>query len=744
MPTLKKLNQRRKKALQNVWNLKSDQREFTLTADDGVTFEFKEGADGALPKFHVLAYTGKVVEKYGMCLVINIAGLRFKDVVPFIADHDPSLRIGHGKITVANNKIAFDGDISSTSETAKQFIADSKNGFPFEASVGVKSQSTRYIPEKQKVNVNGAELVGPLVVIEKGLLREVSGLTLGADDETSSTALSAFKGAKPKMKTLLSYALEEYGFDQEGFEELSDKAKAKIEADFKKLGDKKTKQLDPNLGDDHEDEDEDGDGKQMFFKQEDFHRWSAVMEMTNGNHSLAREAIDRGLSDEEIKDKLDLQELRSSRGKMPNPKKSDDARTKELKILTCRLMSGLRIQADQKKVSFSEGDILNRYVKDEQIVDSALEQGSIGLRESIAMFANMHPKSPGNFTCYGVSDTTEAMQFLSYQNQQAFNGVSFGNSNDLTKLSFNSGMMPNAFQSMTRIAMMERLRIAPQVTPALFAKGENSNLLPTPRMRVNAGEKWKQLGNDGKLRYLGFGEEEFYQTWLCTRGGILTFKEDDAINDNMGMIEQIIAATVEMGDTEDWEFFMDFYNSPDETGPTAFWTEQNSISGGPAVLDYTDPETSYTNMKAAMARIGKQQVGKGDDLHNVSTGNSFVLLHGENLDFDVFSLFVDTTDANDASINTWRAWFRGKIRPVKCIDMDNEALYGEQAGGKNWALINTNTSVAPYENTTLRGSRGARVESIALPPDCLGFGTRFWKRSRLNRLNPIGILRAKP
>ena len=722
-----------------------------MTADDGVTLELKQ-EEGALPKFSSLAYTGKVVEKYGQRIVINVAGLKFKDVVPFIADHDPSQRIGHGKVSVGKGQVRFEGEVSSGSDTAKQFVSDSKNGFPFEASVGVKSQSTRYIPEKQKVNVNGAELVGPLIVIEKGLLREVSATTLGADDDTTSTALSASRGARNMGKKFLEFLEAEFSLDQETFETLSDDAKAKFENQYKlsQESDDETPAKDEReefSDDEHEEE----AAKDKGMSRDDFKRFSEVLSLTEGNYSLAYEAIDRGLSDDEIKDKLELAELRNNRGRMPDKKKSEDARTHELKLTMGRLMTGLNLTADEKQISFADGEVLIKYFKDEKTVDEILDRGSIGLQDFVLKSANMHPACN---TRFDGDDIQSAMAFLQHQNSVAlagkpivYNHTGAGRNVDV-QLSFNSALMPNAFHNMCRIAMVERLRLSPQCTPGLFRTGQNANLLPTPRMRINAGEKWKKLTADGKLQQLGWGEEEFWQTWLCTRGGMLTFKEDDIINDNMMMIEQIIAATVEMGDTEDWEFFQEFFHSPDEpAGPNAFWTEKNSLSGPDAVLDASTKESmiaSYMVMQNAIERMMKKEVQKGKDTFKINIGTRYNLLYGCNLEYDVWKLFKDESFCDDCEINSYRSWFRGKLNCVMCDNMDNEHLYGEDAGKKNWALITTNRQFSPFENTTLRGSRGSRVEAISLPADCLGTGIRFWKRSRLNRMDPCGILRARP
>lgn len=730
--------------------------EILLGADDGTTIEFAAGdKPEELAKFNVLAYTGKVVTKYGQRLVINIAGLSHKGVTPFIADHETNLRIGHGKVTKSETQVLFSGVVSSSSDTAKQFVADSKNGFPFEASVGVSPTSTRYIQEKQKVRVNGLDLVGPLLLIEKGVLREVSATTLGADDDTTSEVLSEKRKGK-KMNEFEKFLLSEWELTQEGFEQLTEKMQAKIKLAFdasqkeddepepkpkKKVTKKKVVLSNGDEEDSDDSEESDESNTPAGLSADEFHRWSEVMEKTEGNYKLAREALEHAWTDKQLQDQIDLAELRAGRSKAPGSKPSDSARNHQVAVMTARLMSGININLSKTQMSFDSGDVLIKHFKDEKVVDEALELGSLGLKQFIAMTANMHPASRGGYTCYDVNDTNEAMRFLQHQHLQH---LAIGQHENIN-LTFNAGMMPNAFRSMCKIAMTQREALEPQCTPKLFAKGQNANFLPTPRGKWNAGERWKKLTSDGKLEPLGWGEEEFWQTMLCIRGGMLAFKYEDIINDNMQMIENIIAATVEMGDTEDWEFFTEFFKAADEPeGYDSFWTAHNSLSGADAVLNADNPIASYEVMQAAMMRMEKKNVRKNKEIYRVSVGGKWNLLYGCNLKQDIFRLFQDDSTCLDCEINSWRAWFRGKFNFIECINMDNESLYGPDAGKKNWALITDNRAYAPFEITTLRGSRGARVESVPVPSDCLGSAMRFWKVSQLNRKDKCGVLRARP
>ena len=698
-----------------------------LDASDGTTFELKEGEDGKkLKQFDTLAYTGKVVEKFGQRIIIDVSGLSFKKVVPLIADHDSRLRIGHGGVDVtAQHHVRIKGLVSSTSETATNFVNDSANGFPFEASVGVTKHRTRYVPEKQKVHVNGVDHVGPLVVVEKGTLREVSVTTLGADDETSATTFNEGKKRKMASKSIDESQFAEYldsdlGFTVEDFEGLSEKAQSSIEEKFEawQADSKEQEKKSKEKPDEKTELEEETEKAKKNFGGDNFARWAEVVEMTDGDYKIARLAVEKGLSNDEITDHVELMEIRNSRSKVPSGKTVENGRTHMLQVAECRLMSGIRLNVKDDEVLLADEKFLEkRYSK--KVVEDALSLGEIGFKEMVAVHANAAPEARGRqFTCYGESDTREAVQFLSEVNVKLMS------------------TMPNSFQSVSQIAMMQHFELAPQCTPSMFRTGTNPDLRPVPRMRINAGERWPKLAPDGKLTRLSFGEEEIWQTWLETRGGIVIFKDDDIINDNMGVINDIIAMMVEMGDTEDWEFFRHFYNTPTTTG--GFYDNENTLVGADAVL-------SYDNVQVAWDRMKMRTIKKGNnEQHRMRIGSKFWLVVGSGLEKEAWKLFADDSNCDDCESNSERAWWRGKIEVKVCDEMDNETIYGDQAGFPAWALITQNRNNSPYELTTLRGMRQPRVERIALPGDTLGMGMRFYKRSRVNPMEKYGIIRALP
>ncbi len=167
-----------------------------------VTFqaaEAKEGEKGKPPSFTLVANTGRPMRLRGFFdpVIVSMAGAKFdKKTTPVIMDHDTSKRVGHTtsqQIDVKGSRIVAEGVVSSTSAYAKEYVEDSKGGFPFQVSLGADILEGEYVPEGQKVTVNGKSWKGPLIVANKSVIRELTVTVLGADNGTSSKVAAQAK-----------------------------------------------------------------------------------------------------------------------------------------------------------------------------------------------------------------------------------------------------------------------------------------------------------------------------------------------------------------------------------------------------------------------------------------------------------------------------------------------------------------------------------------------------------------------
>jgi hypothetical protein len=148
-------------------------------------------ADKALPRFRMVAYTGAPMRIAGWRypVVLDLAGLAIPSQSrPIRFGHDPLSGVGHtDAIRIEDGQLTATGVVSRDTAAAREIVVSAKNGFPWQASVGAGVEEFEFIKENQKVVVNGRTLTGPLNVVRKATLGEISFVDLGADGRTSAT-----------------------------------------------------------------------------------------------------------------------------------------------------------------------------------------------------------------------------------------------------------------------------------------------------------------------------------------------------------------------------------------------------------------------------------------------------------------------------------------------------------------------------------------------------------------------------
>jgi len=175
----------------------------TLTATADISFTAAaEGQSAPLPRFKMVAYTGGAMRVAGWRhpVVIDLAGLAVPSQArPIRFGHDPLSGVGHtDAIRVEAGQLVATGVISRDTSAAKEVVASSRNGFPWQASVGASVEEFEFIKDNQKATVNGQELTGPVNVVRKATLGEISFVDLGADGRTSAS-IAARQNKEPSV-----------------------------------------------------------------------------------------------------------------------------------------------------------------------------------------------------------------------------------------------------------------------------------------------------------------------------------------------------------------------------------------------------------------------------------------------------------------------------------------------------------------------------------------------------------------
>ncbi|QDT33988.1 phage major capsid protein [Thalassoglobus polymorphus] len=166
-----------------------------LTATAHIEVEAGDGESTALPRFQMVAYTGGAMRIAGwkFPVVIDLAGMSIPaQSRPIRFGHDPLSGVGHtDSIRVEQGKLMAAGVVSRDTSAAREVVASSKNGFPWQASVGASVEEFEFIKAQQQVTVNGRQYAGPINVVRKSTLGEISFVDLGADGETSASVAAS-------------------------------------------------------------------------------------------------------------------------------------------------------------------------------------------------------------------------------------------------------------------------------------------------------------------------------------------------------------------------------------------------------------------------------------------------------------------------------------------------------------------------------------------------------------------------
>ena len=183
------------KTMKSPSAIKADENRNQLRLNATAVIDVDASADGtsgsALPRFRMVAYTGGQMRVAGWRhpVIIDLAGLSIPSQArPIRFGHDPLSGVGHtDSIRVEAGQLVANGVVSRDTPAAREVVISSKNGFPWQASVGTGVDEFEFVKEGQKVTVNGNQYNGPVNVIRRSSLGEISFVDLGADGATSAS-----------------------------------------------------------------------------------------------------------------------------------------------------------------------------------------------------------------------------------------------------------------------------------------------------------------------------------------------------------------------------------------------------------------------------------------------------------------------------------------------------------------------------------------------------------------------------
>ena len=135
------------------------------------------------------------------------------DTIPILRDHDGKRPVGHGRPIVARDSLQVEGTISQTSDDARQIVEASRNGYPWQASIGGRmTEQPVFVKAGKSVTINGRNQVGPVYVVNAFTWTETSVVSVGADADRATTQIAASSAQRVKDMDFQEW-LEAQGFE---------------------------------------------------------------------------------------------------------------------------------------------------------------------------------------------------------------------------------------------------------------------------------------------------------------------------------------------------------------------------------------------------------------------------------------------------------------------------------------------------------------------------------------------------
>ncbi|MEG6505869.1 phage major capsid protein [Nitratidesulfovibrio sp. 1201_IL3209] len=165
----------------------------TRLTGGAITVQLAEGdasADAAA-RFAILAYTGKIIDWGWWRFIIDLKGIEAKSAFPALREHARDRVVGAcTEWKVDANGMHVLGDFSRATPDAAEVLALCQEGFPMQASVGIRGLAIDYVEKGQTRKVNGITVDGPCEIWTKSVVQEVSFVSLGADDDTAAIVMA--------------------------------------------------------------------------------------------------------------------------------------------------------------------------------------------------------------------------------------------------------------------------------------------------------------------------------------------------------------------------------------------------------------------------------------------------------------------------------------------------------------------------------------------------------------------------
>lgn len=642
--------------------------------------------DSKLRKFSMTAYTGRAVRVAGFWdapVVMDIKGIRLGNgKKPILLDHDARQRVGHTETVTADGAGLYaTGLISGASAAAQEVEASSLNGFPWQASVGLVVSDATFVKEGKQVTVNGQLHEGPIYVARRSTLKEISFVTLGADDHTSAKVAAAANGKETAMNEFEKW-LRAMEFDPEA---LTDAQKKTLKAQFDAEQKAKETPTTPAAGAPLTAAATPAPTFEETLKQEralraaEESRVAAVREVAAKYPEILAKAIGEGWDKERTTIAVELAELRAGRPTGP-----------AIHAAANGPAEGILVEAALAQAGRLD-DLEQRFKPEVLEAAHTRYRGRIGLQEMLL----------------------EAAWQGGYSGRSGHQAIR-GDLRQVLKAAFSTLSLPGILSNNANKYLLAGFTNVENVWSLIAARGNLNDFKTTTRYRMTGAFEFEELGPAGEIKHGNVGDESFTIS-LDTYAKMYAITRKDIINDDLGALTDI-PRRIGRGaglkvNTVFWTKFLD---------NASFFT-----TGAGNYFTGASTNLQSSSLKTALQMFRDQVDPDGKPLAITPR----VLLVPTALEVTALELMTSTNyntggAATDTKVPNRNIW-AGMFTPAVSAYLGN-TTFSANASSTAWYLLADPQDIPVIEIAFLNGMEQPTVESADADFDTLGIQMRGW------------------
>lgn len=687
-----------------------------ITATAAVDIKAAEG-DGNLPTFSSKIYNGGAlqVSRWDYPVVVDLKGMKVaKSVIANLA-HDSSQRVGH--VTDVSNDgktVSVDGVFSATGQSAKEVLADGKNGFPWQASIeALPTKQPDFVGDGETVEVNGQKFTGPIQVVRASKLYGFAFVPRGADENTSvKIAASAAQPLETKkMDENLKKWIEAQGFVAEDLNDKQIAALGKMHAAEIHAAAKGS------------------DGASVTVIEAQKFDLDAIKDASSEHAAEIEAAL--AVAEDRVTDKKKFAEIKAEAAKGIRAIKAKAIGEKwtaaKFEVEAVKAASDIRVKLVQAERP--SGPAIHASVHDAgaTVIEAALAQavnlpkiednydektleaahkafrGRLGLQQAVILAASANGMhfAPGERLNSG--NLREALEF----------GYGKGRAIHAAMTVSLSGILSNVANKELAAGYM----MGDQTWRKIAKVRSSRDFKQSTIYRLLDNMEFQQIGQDGKIKTGQIGEES-YTAQAKTYARMGSISREDFINDDLGAFDDL-RTRLGMGAARAFNkvFWTEFMSDA-----STFWTTSrtNYISGSTTNLGL-DGVGLTAGAKAFLERrapkVGDQTQG------DLVEGEASILLVPPALKSNADTLYAARNIANvkgsDGNIHA------GKYEPVCSRWLGDSTITGYSDTA--WYLLGDPNLLAAIVVTFLDGVQNPTIESADADFDTLGIQMRgYW------------------